>query len=69
MHSSQSSGHTLSFQILKSFAESRLNKNCEQQQVNFGLKTWFRAVTSIKINSRRKANSCAPLVRKLSETS
>lgn len=30
---------TSSFQILRSFAESRFNMNSEQQQVNFGLKT------------------------------
>lgn len=59
MHSNQSLGHTMSFQILRSFAESRFNMNSKQQQVNFGLKTVFRAVTSIKPNSRRKANNVA----------
>lgn len=60
MHSSQSSGHTLSFRILWNFAASRLDMNCEQQQVNFGLKTLFRTATNIKTNSkRRKANNSA----------
>lgn len=55
MHSTQSSG--LSFHMLRSFADSSINMNSEQQQANFGLQSLVKAVSSIKTNSRRREAS------------
>lgn len=50
MHSTQSSEHTLSFPILRSFADSSINMSSEeQQQANFALQSLVKAASSIKI--------------------
>lgn len=48
MHSTKSWELTLSFHILRSFADSSINMSSEQQQANFGLQGLVKTASSIK---------------------